>query len=119
MTAVNGDDVARKLASMWPDSAERECARAELSRYGSEAHEREAERVRLAILRLCDGQLERLADMVATAKQDYRDVLMWAEYPAEGQALWALRPNLSAQERRRLEELRAQDRKQYREWLTE
>ena len=119
MAAVNGDDVARKLASIWPDSAQRERARAELCRYGTEIHERDVERVRLAILKLCDGQFERLTEMVAAAKQDYRDVLMWAEYPAEGQALWALGPKLSAEQRQRLEELRAQDRAQYRRWLTE
>ncbi len=110
-------DVVRKLASIWPDPALRERAEGELRRYGTEAHESEVDRVRLAILKLCNGQFQRLVEMVAAAKSDYRDVLMWAEYPAEGQALWALRPNLTTAEQERLEQLRVQDRRQYREWL--
>jgi uncharacterized protein (TIGR02118 family) len=41
---------------------------------------------------------------------------MWAEYPAEGQALWTVSPNLSADERAELEKLRTEDRRQYEEW---
>jgi len=73
--------------------------------------------VRLAILKLSDGQLARLSEMVVAAKRDYRDVLMWAEYPAEGQALWAAASDLSADEREELEKLRTEDRRQYEEWL--
>jgi hypothetical protein len=113
------DHIERKLVSAWPDPAERERARAELSRYGTEPYEREVDRVRLAILRLCEGRLERLAEWVAEAKNDYRDVLVAAEYPAEGEALWALHPDLSEEERRRLEELRERDRVQYEKWLKE
>ena len=115
---MTGDDVARILTVMWPDAAERERAHAELSRYGTEVHEREADRVRLAMLKLSSGRFERLAEMVVAAKRDYRDVLMWAESPAEGQALWAVRPNLSVHERAELEKRRTEDRKQYQEWLT-
>jgi hypothetical protein len=110
-------DVARKLAAMWPDLALRERARIELDRYGSEAHESEVDRVRLAILKLSDGELQRLAELVTAAKNDYRDLLISAEYPAEGQALWALRPTLTTAERQRLEQLRVQDRRQYLDWL--
>jgi len=112
------DDIAHVLGGMWPDPAERQRAEAELSRYGVEAHEREPDRVRLAILKLSSGRFERLAEMVVAAKADYRDVLMWAEYPAEGLALWAVRPDLSADERAELGKLRADDREQYQEWLT-
>ena len=113
------DDVGRKLSSMWPDPAERESVRLELQSYGTQSYEREAERVRLAILKLCDGQADRVAGLVAAAKRDYRDVLMWAEYPAEGQALWALGPDLTDEQRARLEEVRKQDREQYRKWREE
>jgi len=92
---------------------------AELQTYGQEAYEEEPHRVRLAILKLCGAQRDRLTDLVATAKRDYRDVLMWAEYPTEGQALWATRSNLSSDDRRRLEELRLADRREYEEWLKE
>ena len=116
---ASGEEVARKLDSMWPDLEERERVLAELLRYGQEKHEQEGERVRLAILKLCEGRSGRVAELVSIAKRDYRDVLMWAEYPAEGQALWSLRPDLTDEERRRLEELRREDRTQYRDWLKE
>lgn len=83
-----------------------------------ETYERETERVRLAILKLCDARADRVVELVAAAERDYRDVLMWAEYPGEGRALWALRTDLSEEERLRLEALRRQDRQQYLDWLT-
>jgi hypothetical protein len=61
--------------------------RSELARYGVELQEREQRRVQLAILKLVseDG-LDRLGDLVDAAKRDYRDVLAWAEYPAQMRA---------------------------------
>ena len=47
--------------------------------YGVE--ERERERVQLAILKLSAGTGEKLREFLAVAKRDYRDVLVWAEYP--------------------------------------
>jgi len=119
VTMASAEDVTRKIAAMWPDPAVREQVSAELHRYGQAIHEPEPERVRLAILKLCEARLDRLVELVATAKRDYRDVLMWAEYPSEGRALWAVRSNLSDEERRRLAEVRHEDRQQYRDWLKE
>lgn len=48
-----------------------------LEQYGSESHERERERVQLAIVTLSKGELAAVADLVRAAKQDYRDVLYW------------------------------------------
>ena len=110
-------EVSRKVDAMWSDPAERMRVLAELQRYGQETYEREAERVRLAILKVCDARADRVIELVAEAKRDYRDVLMWAEYPGEGQALWAIRSDLSNEERRQLEELRQRDRQQYQDWL--
>jgi hypothetical protein len=56
-------------------------ALAELHTYGREPYEREHDRVRRAILTLADGDLTRLQHFTERARQDYRDVLMWAEYP--------------------------------------
>ena len=117
--ATAADHVARKLAALWPEAADRQRAHDLLEGYGTEPYEREAPRVRLAVLKLCEGRLEKLPELIAAAKTDYRDVLMWAESPGEGQALWALRPDLSEEERQRLERLRASDRQSYREWLDE
>ena len=54
-----------------------------LDEYGVEPCERERERVQLAILKLSEGNEEKLGEFVAVAKRDYRDVLFWAEYPEE------------------------------------
>ena len=51
--------------------------------YGVESYERERERVQLAILKLSEGNEEKLREFVAVAKRDYRDVLFWAENPEE------------------------------------
>ena len=53
-----------------------------LSEYGDEDWHKTPERVRVAALKLAAGSLERLRSAIETAKQDYRDVIAWAEYPA-------------------------------------
>ncbi|MGA7669282.1 MAG: hypothetical protein WBW04_02605 [Nitrolancea sp.] len=53
-----------------------------LDEYGVEPYERECERVQRAIIRLAEGDLDKLRKYLHVAKQDYRDVLFWAEYPA-------------------------------------
>src|SRR5437588_7538753 len=54
-----------------------------LDSYGVESYERERERVQLGILKLSEGNEEKLREFVAVAKRDYRDVLFWAENPEE------------------------------------
>src|ERR1700731_4116056 len=54
-----------------------------LDSYGVESYERERERVQLAILKVIEGNEEKLREFVAVAKRDYRDVLFWAENPEE------------------------------------
>ena len=54
-----------------------------LDTYGVESYERERERVQLAILKLSEGNEEKLRKFVAVAKRDYRDVLFWADNPEE------------------------------------
>ncbi len=67
---------------------------AALDLYGTEPHEREQDRVQLAILALCQGDEARLRNLVQSAKTDYRDVLSWVESgplsEAEGQKQQAL-----------------------------
>ena len=68
-----------------------------VDQYGLEDHERERERVQMAILALSQGREDQLLHFVEAAKQDYRDVLYWAEYPQpseqDGVLLEALRRN--------------------------
>src|SRR4051812_40599457 len=57
-------------------------ARDILDRYGTAPHEREHERVQLAIVALCHGDLDELAALVERGKRDYRDVLYWQQVAA-------------------------------------
>jgi hypothetical protein len=108
-------DVERKLVALWPDAAEQARARELLGAYG--AAEAEPTRVRLALLKLCDGKLTELAAMLLAAQTDYRDVLAWAEYPEEAAATWSAGTDLSLEQRRELKAIRARDREQYQAWL--
>ncbi len=84
-----------------------------LDDYGAQSYEAERERVHIAILKLSDGELEKLHKYVKIAKEDYRDVLGYAEYPLEMRAeTWRMDAQAA-------EEIRKKDRKQYLEWLNE
>ena len=59
--------------------ADRDAVLAALDRYGVEPHERERERVQLAIIEISAGHTDRLQAYVQSAKHDYRDVLAWKQ----------------------------------------
>ncbi len=85
-----------------------------LDLYGVESHERERERVQLAILKLSNGSVDELLFNIEAAKQDYRDILAYAVYPQEMRR--------SADEMQKMktgesQSIRENDRKQYQEWL--
>ena len=86
-----------------------------LAQYGSRDGDRERDRVRLAILKLSDGDPVKLRNNVAAAMLDYRDVLAWAEYPEQ------MRTGKSAfnSSRDEIEEITKRDSEQYRAWLEE
>ncbi|HEY8292872.1 MAG TPA: hypothetical protein VIG44_10310 [Thermomicrobiales bacterium] len=69
--------VSAAVARSFP-AEERAEALAILSAYGIGPDEPECTRVRLAIIRLSDGNLPRLQYFTDQAKQEYRDVLTWA-----------------------------------------
>lgn len=84
-----------------------------LNRYGGREGDRERERVQLAILKLSEGEPEKLRSNVEAALIDYRDVLAWAEYPEQmrsGKTAY----NSPSEE---YEEILKQDREQYLKWL--
>ena len=98
------------VARLFSPEAQAEAARV-LAQYGTQPHEREEIRVRVAALKLSEGSLERLRDLIAHARRDYRDVLGWAEYPEEMRSLtWRL-------PRAEQVRIRAADRGQYLAWL--
>ncbi len=73
------EDVLAAVGQQFPD---RDAATvlALLDRYGTRRSEPERERVQLAILKLSGGDIEKLRHDLDVARQDYRDVLYWAEY---------------------------------------
>ena len=70
--------------------------------------------IRIAALRLAEGDIRKLRSAVATARQDYRDVLAYAEYPGYFDSVPAAGA-LSPEERKRIIDA---DWNQYREWLS-
>ena len=76
MTTTRDDVVSKALALFGDDHAAQ--ALALVDEYGTESHEREVNRVKLAILEVSDGKMTRLPYFVKCAKIDYRDVLTGA-----------------------------------------
>ena len=70
-------------------------------------------RVRLAALKLADGDLDSLRKHIATANRDYRDVLVAAEYTE----FWKATSRVHTLPRSEHERLFDADWKQYENWL--
>ena len=81
-TSKTRDEVVAVVQKAFPESAHARVIEL-LDSYGVESYERECERVQFAILKLSEGNEEKLREFVAVAKRDYRDVLFWAENPEE------------------------------------
>ncbi len=99
-----------KILAVFPGKYPQEILQS-LNRYSEQPYEREQLRVHFAILKLCEAeQLSEPDKYVLAAKNDYRDVLAWAEYPSQMQAKLAQTPEESR-------ESVEQDLVQYRKWL--
>jgi len=100
-----------KLESIFPNLGIRAEAIEILNSYGSESHEQEPTRIRLAILKLIgqEPSIAKLKEFTNTAKSDYRDVLAWAEYPRQSEHWSATASEKS--------ELAKADLDEYRTWL--
>ena len=85
-----------------------------LDEYGTQDWEREIHRAHLAILKLSHGDVDELRKQVATAKEDYRDVLGPAEYPGFHRIGFVGVDRLSQEQATKLIE---DDWKQYQSWL--
>jgi hypothetical protein len=82
MKALGREEIVAAVQRTFPESSQTRVMGL-LDSYGVESYERERERVQLAILKLSEGNEEKLREFVAVAKRDYRDVLFWAENPEE------------------------------------
>lgn len=100
--------VLRKLRSCFPSADAAARVREILDRYGVECWHQERDRVHLAILKECNGEVERVEKLTELACADFRDVLAGAEYPEEISRP-AGSPDLAA--------VRERDRRQYEQWL--
>lgn len=74
----------------------------------------DSSRVRLAILKLSGGDVEKVLDYVERANEDFRDVVGPAEYPRSTED-WSSRT--SPEERAAYERHVAEDWREYPEWL--
>jgi len=91
MPATREDVLAAVAAAFAADGVP--AVLAQLDCYGVQPHERERERVQLAIVALAAGDATTLRDLVQLAKRDYRDILLWQASgpltPAQGARLRA------------------------------
>lgn len=112
---VDRDDVLRIIRREFQQNNVDQILRI-LDNYGSKEWQRRGgtDRVLLAILKLSNGDADRLGDLVKTACNDYRDVIAPAEYPR----FWAIglvaADKMNGEEKKRLIE---DDWQQYQEWL--
>ena len=104
------DLVLKKLRDCFPDSRAAAEALAILDTYGKERWHRECERVQLAMLKQCGGDLVRLQQLAGLADRDYRDALVGAEHPEEF-------PASSKTSQQEMVAIRKRDRAQYEAWL--
>ena len=100
------------LSKLFPDSASQDEAAMILTQYGTEKYHREPDRVKAAILKLCENDPDKLTYWTKQACADYRDILTWAEYP-ESSKRWSLRTK-NPEKYRQIQE---QDRQQYLAWI--
>ncbi len=106
-------DVLRILSRDHP-APEREAILRLLTQYGNAPSHAEHARVRLAILKLADGDAAAIATYVQMACLDYRDVVASAESPHTMALGFPAGSDAAAQRRRAFDA----DRRAYESWFT-
>jgi len=100
----------KKLVSLFQNEKERAKVREILESYGEEKFQQEPDRVRLAVLKLSGTDISEIENWTKRAKEDYRDILAWAEYPRQSKH-WSM-PDGSKKK-----ELIEADKQEYVQWL--
>lgn len=100
------------LSKLFPDAATRAQAERILSSYGREDFHLEVERVHLGILRLSGADLPAIEGWTHFACDDFRDLLIEAEY-----RLSFGKDRLKATNPRKYEALEQKEREQYDAWI--
>ena len=103
------DSIEQRIGRMWPNEDAQEILDL-LNQYSG----RGSGFVKLAILKLCEGDKSRLPELLETAQRDYRDVIAAAENPRMFKLTAAERKSMPA---RKLEQLKRQDKREYKRWL--
>jgi hypothetical protein len=133
MALVSRQLVLEKLAAVFPDAKDAAQAVAALDRYGADG----AEMVHLAIIKLSEGKLWKLRELVQLAREDFRDVLVRAQSPELFRQLaseprvhegpdwcWGMlppkrpSPRKAAAMAKKAAAMRKRDQKQWLEWLS-
>lgn len=109
---VTAEDIERVVRRDFPEAQVADVL-AMLAEYGPEAWHREPARVRLAVLKLANGNIDALRKAIERAKLDYRDVLAPAEYPKYTQFGFRARTLRSPVR----QQIYADDWQQYERWL--
>ena len=113
--SVTADDVLRIIRRDFPDAIPNEVLD-ELSVYGPAQHHFEQHRVHAAILKLSDGEQERIVQFVQIADKDFRDVLTLAEMPGFSQIMLPVK-EFAKRPIDEIESITKSDRHQYVEWF--
>jgi uncharacterized protein YbaA (DUF1428 family) len=112
--SATAEDVRRIVARDF-DEVSAPAALAMLMEYGAGSRQREVWRVQLAVLKSAGGRLAQLQSALEQARQDYRDVLTWAEYPSYSRLSFAQVDALAPDEKQAIFDA---DWRQYQDWLT-
>ena len=81
-------DLINAIEVLFPEE-ERKLVLNLLDEYQTGIWKESSERVKMAVLVLSEGSIEKLKEFVEEAKRDYRNVLYWSEYTKPGLALRA------------------------------
>lgn len=108
---VTAADIERIVRRDFPNRVSD--ALAILDEYGSGTWHHESHRVHAAVLKIANGNLDRLKREIKTANADYRDVLAYAEYPSYFQRVPGPGSLPAAQTRQIIDA----DWRQYQEWF--
>ena len=100
------------VSKLFPDAATREHATRILSSYGRESFHLEVDRVHLGILKLSGADLSAIESWTKLACDDFRDLLIEAEYP-----LSFGKNRLKKTNPQKYETLEKKEREQYDAWI--
>jgi len=106
---ISNDDLHRLIKRDFPESAVTHVLET-LARYSGDST-KGRNRVHAAILKLSNGEVERIHEYIMVALNDYRDVIRQAEYPNYSEYAFA---ELDTNEK---EGLIAADHEQYDQWF--